>query len=86
MARPDRLLLRVCLAAGEVTFSWSADGKTWHREGRSFTPSKHTWVGARIGLFALAGAGAEAGSAVFRDFRIEALPEGDAQETKGTEV
>ncbi len=82
IARPERLFFRMRLAgAGDgaapaaVTFAWSADGETWQETGHAFTPSKHTWVGARIGLFALAKAGGEAGCVTVRNFRIEALPE-----------
>ena len=53
------VFLQVSVTRGTVSqFSFSADGKTFRLAGEQFTAREGRWVGARVGLFALAKAGA----------------------------
>ncbi len=67
--------LRVEVAEGGVCrFSLSTDGKMFKEIGNVFTAQKGAWVGARIGLFALADAGrTDAGYMDVDWFRIDKL-------------
>ena len=47
----------------ELFIFWSADGEHFRDSGCRYTPSDHTWVGAKIGLFALAALAAMATAA-----------------------
>ena len=44
--------LRMALAQGVATFSYSADGRQFQPAGAPFTASMGRWVGAQMGLFA----------------------------------
>ena len=46
-----------------LSIFWSADGEEFFDSGCSFTPSDHTWVGAKIGVFALCSEAEEGGHA-----------------------
>lgn len=67
------VLLRVKVTRGAVCqFSFSEDGKTFATTGEPFTAREGRWVGARVGLFALAKFGAlKRGYADFDWFRFE---------------
>jgi beta-xylosidase len=67
------VLLRVKIARGGVCqFSFSEDGKTFANIGEPFTAREGRWVGAKVGLFALAKFGApQRGYADFDWFRFE---------------
>ncbi len=85
-----RLLQRLTREDGEqpvMTFALAEEDGPYRPFGRSFVPSGHTWVGARLGLFALADAAgtAEAGYAVFESFSLRALPEDGSGENGGEE-
>ena len=56
----------------EAAFAWSLDGITYIELGAPFAPTKHTWVGVRMALFAmpLACVDAPAGCASFGPFRV----------------
>jgi beta-xylosidase len=64
--------LRVSMEDGARTrFSYSADGRRWQTIGAPFTAREGRWIGAKVGLFALAPAGASAtGHADFDFFRV----------------
>lgn len=70
--RGDAIHLRVTVAEGAVSRFWhSADGVRWEPIGAPFTAREGRWIGARVGVFALAPSGAaETGSADFDFFRI----------------
>jgi hypothetical protein len=36
------------------TFYYSIDGAFWNKASKEFSPKKGTWVGAKIGIFAIA--------------------------------
>lgn len=56
---------------GRTRFSWSADGRTWQPIGEPFMAREGRWIGAKVGLFAVAPAGATAtGHAAFESFRV----------------
>jgi hypothetical protein len=57
----------------ELFIFWSADGEHFRDSGCRYTPSDHTWVGAKIGLFALAEKQAEEGRADFLSVRTEKI-------------
>ena len=59
-------------AEGEAVFEVSEDGERFEKFGRPFAPSRHTWVGVRLGLFAmpLAGAKGADGFARFGAFEV----------------
>ena len=65
--------LRVAIGAGgKCLFSYSADNRRFVGLGGEFTASKGRWVGAKVGLFAVAAPGAKAtGYADFDWFRVE---------------
>ena len=67
------VLLRVKVAGGAVCqFSFSEDGKTFAPAGELFTAREGRWVGARVGLFALAkNGGTKSGYVDFDWFRFE---------------
>ena len=72
-----RAVLRVTIvptgyAEGEAVFELSEDGARFEKIGRPFSPSRHTWVGARLGLFAmpLCGKEDEGGFARFGAFDV----------------
>lgn len=75
----ERGFLRLTLkntgyAAAEGTFSFSEDGESWQTFGQSFSPSRHTWVGARVGLFCMPLLGqAGGGHATFGAFQVKPL-------------
>jgi beta-xylosidase len=55
-------------------FSYSDDGKNFHSIGKTFTAREGLWVGAKVGVFALASeTSAERGYCDFDWFRIERL-------------
>jgi hypothetical protein len=74
----DAAHLRVTVADGAVCRFWySADGARWEPVGEPFTAREGRWIGARVGVFALAPAGSsDGGSADFNFFR--AAPSADA--------
>ena len=45
--------------SAKAQFAYSTDGKTFAKIGEPYSPARHTWVGARLGLFAM-GLGGEA--------------------------
>lgn len=49
-----RMLLREENGVIVIRFFYSNDGIIYNDTGASFTPSDHTWVGAKVGLFSLA--------------------------------
>ena len=57
----------------ELFIFWSEDGEQFHDSGCRYTPSDHTWVGAKIGLFALAEGKAEEGRADFLGVKTEKI-------------
>ncbi len=65
--------LRVKVANGSsCDFSFSADGKTFHTTGPTFTARQGKWIGAKVGLFAVrTGKTRETGYADFDWFRVE---------------
>jgi beta-xylosidase len=69
----DSLLLRVKVSPGAICqFSYSNDGKGFIPVDESFPASAGRWMGAKVGLFSLAKAGAERrGYADFDWFRFE---------------
>lgn len=65
------LFLRVRVEEGARTgFAWSLDGVRWQPVGEPFVAREGRWIGAKVGLFALAPAGATSGAAAggFADF------------------
>ena len=63
--------LRVRVDAGAVCrFEWSPDGTTFTPMGDPFTAREGRWIGAKVGLFASAPAGAGGGHADFDYLRI----------------
>ena len=75
IAPGGRALFRVQIAEGEAwSFSFSLDdGATWTALGEPFAARKGIWVGARVGVFALAPADAAAsGHADVEWFRVTA--------------
>jgi beta-xylosidase len=68
----DSLWLRVSMEEGARTrFSWSADGERWTTIGAPFVAREGSWIGAKIGLFALAPKGVtRTGHAEFDFFRV----------------
>lgn len=71
---PEQIGLRLSLrqtgyAEAETHFSWRVPGMDWQPVGEAFVPGRHTWVGARVGLFAMAYDGeAHGGHAWFGPF------------------
>ena len=65
------VVLRASVAAGgRCHFSYSLDGKRFHDVGETFTARPGHWVGAKVGLFALAAPGATGGHADVDWFRV----------------
>ena len=60
----EKPVLRIFFRCGNGEFKDS---------GCRFTPSDHTWVGAKTGLYALARTGAKSGIARFRSVTAEEL-------------
>jgi len=53
------------------SFSYSVDGEIWSTETRRFSPKSATWVGAKIGIFAIAdGKTQKSGYAEFSYFNV----------------
>ena len=71
--RAVTVVLRVKVSSGAVcNFSFSQDGQTFTPAGQLFTAREGRWVGAKVGLFALAQSGAtNTGYADFDWFRVE---------------
>ena len=69
----DSLYLRVIVEqAALCTFSYSIDGENFKQMGKSFLAKAGKWIGAKVGLFAVApGTSKTAGYADFDFFRIE---------------
>ncbi|WP_433544599.1 family 43 glycosylhydrolase (plasmid) [Streptomyces sp. CA-294286] len=71
---PDvvRVRLRIEVSAGARCRFHADTGDGWRASGPVFAATPWRWVGALLGLFAAApdGAGGEAGSATFTDFRV----------------
>lgn len=53
-----------------LTFSWAVNG-TVKDAGIAFTPGKHTWVGAKTGIYAVAGKRGSGGSALFKYVKVK---------------
>jgi len=68
----DAVFLRVSMADGAIArFSHGPDGERWEPIGGAFTAREGRWIGAKVGFFALAPAGASAtGHADFDYFRL----------------
>lgn len=60
--------------AAQTVFVFSGDGQTFQTVGTPFAPARHTWVGARLALFAMPLAGGAAdGWADFGPFAVKVL-------------
>ncbi len=58
----------------QTVFAFSTDGQTFQTIGEPFAPARHTWVGARLALFAMPLAGGEGdGWAEFGPFTVRTL-------------
>jgi beta-xylosidase len=68
----ESVLLRMSMRDGAIArFSYSLDGTRWQSVGEPFTAREGRWIGAKVGLFALAPAGApNHGHAEFDFFRV----------------
>lgn len=80
---PEQAEVRIVLrntgyAEAEADFAWRVPGGEWQTLGTGFSPSRHTWVGARLGLFCMpmAAVNAVPGEAVFAPFEV--VPEVEA--------
>lgn len=75
--RSGRLSLRVEVSDGaRCRFGYSEDGRRFEPLGNVFQATPGRWVGAKLGLVAVAAPGAEAaGHADFEDFAVEPLGE-----------
>ena len=70
------LWLRESLTEDSFTMEYSVDGENYVKADTSFFPTDHTWVGAKIGLFAGTVSGAEpCGYADFDYIHVESLQE-----------
>lgn len=76
----QQLTLRLTLlptgyAEAAASFEYSLDGERFRPVGQPFLPARHTWVGARMALFAmpLDGRTDQCGYADFRTFRVNAV-------------
>ena len=47
------VFLRVAVNDGVCEFSYSEDGKTFHRAGETFVARQGVWIGAKVGLFSI---------------------------------
>ncbi len=65
-------LLPTGYAEAAVAFEYSADGVDFKPVGRPYAPARHTWVGARMALFAMPMGGGQdqGGSASFGPFKV----------------
>ena len=65
-------LLPTGYAEAAATFEYSADGVDFKPVGRPYAPARHTWVGARMTLFAMPvnGGPDQGGSASFGPFMV----------------
>lgn len=77
-ASPKKLLLRQKLIRQEsgpaFTWEYSVDGAVWIQPETSFAPSDDTWVGAKMGLFAVSGQEREKGGyGLFEYMKVTAL-------------
>lgn len=67
--------LRVAVDEGNVSFSYSLDGKQFRPIGQSFMAQPGIWIGAKVGIFASGVTDhGEFGYADFDWFRVTALP------------
>ena len=71
----EQLTLRMTLlptgySSAAVTFEYTKGGE-YHWIGEAFRPERHTWVGARIALFAMPLGGEKGGFADFSAFKVE---------------
>lgn len=79
MQGAEQVQLRITLrntayAEAEADFAVCVDGNTWITVGTGFSPSRHTWVGARLGLFCMPCDGGEhGGSAYFGAFDVQPM-------------
>lgn len=74
----DHITLRLTLTpvdthSANAQFAYSADGSAFTEIGMPYSPARHTWVGARLGLFAMG----DGGFAKFGPFAVTPL-EGNA--------
>ena len=70
------LWIRESLTEDSFTMEYSVDGENYVKADTSFFPTDHTWVGAKIGLFAGTVSGAEpCGYADFDYIHVESLQE-----------
>lgn len=65
-------LTQTAYNAAEARFFYRIPGADWTPLGDSFTPGRHTWVGARIGLFAVPQGHEDGGSACFGPLEVMA--------------
>ena len=70
------IVLRVVVTAGaSCRFSYSEDGQKFMPLGDAFVARPELWIGAKVGLFALAtGKATQTGCADFDWFRVECVP------------
>jgi beta-xylosidase len=86
---PEEIVQRVPLTSGDLQlrvtvregtmchFSYSLDGGRWEPIGEPFRADEGRWIGAKVGLFALAPEGAQrTGHAYFDFFRIDPPAQG----------
>lgn len=67
--RQDSLFLKLRFYQDETSeFLFSADGKQWSEPTRRFSPQGATWVGARIGIYAVSDKEFKAESKVYFDY------------------
>lgn len=73
---PETLAFRLTLLptgydTAALVFEYRTEQR-WHWLGKPFEPGRHTWVGARIGLFAMSITGSDRGYADFGSFTVKA--------------
>lgn len=68
-------LLPTGYAEAVITFEFAVEGSGWRSIGQPFAPARHTWVGARLALFAMPmnGGADQGGYADFAPFAVEAV-------------
>ena len=72
--KTQSVFLRVSVDEGICEFSYSTDGRTFTPAGEKFTAKPGVWIGAKVGLFSLAPAGATVfGYASYSWFRFAPL-------------
>lgn len=59
--------------SANAQFAYSADGETFAEIGEPYSPARHTWVGARLGLFAMG----NGGTAQFGPFAVTPIDAGE---------